>query len=87
MPCPKPGCPEGKDYGNTVSRHVWAHHARWARDTGYPPLRRKCDLCKRTFARPDLLKRHKDNNSCGVRLVAEPLTTDINIELEGRHLM
>jgi len=66
MSCPRPGCREGQDFGNSLRRHVWTKHAKWAKETNYPPLEARCDWCDSSFARADGLKRHQDN-SCKKR--------------------
>ncbi|KXJ85598.1 hypothetical protein Micbo1qcDRAFT_48270 [Microdochium bolleyi] len=59
MKCPKPGCPVGADWTKNIQRHVWVAHVNWAKKTGFPPLRIKCDKCDKSFARQDGLVKHR----------------------------
>ena len=58
--CPKENCGWAKAGDQKEKdRHVWAKHRVWAGNNMYPTISARCDVCFRTFAREDSVKRHK----------------------------
>jgi uncharacterized C2H2 Zn-finger protein len=56
--CPREGCNHRAAWNKDINRHVWSHHADWARARNWPSQEKTCDICGMVLGRGDVAKRH-----------------------------